>query len=271
MEDERLPEHYRPSPRVLEPKADQVAELGSVRRRDLVGLSQRLQRVEAPPRGRWFLVVAQLLLGAALGSAVAGIPLLSSTVDLDAWVRPTYIAATAACVVLAVVCFLAYRSTREQRADSITAIKEDLDGLLAAYEPLPSESPPARSVSPRLRSVLRLLRDEARDNHTLMRQAEERGEYWKVMSEDAPQTSAWKKHRGLLADDPSYEDLYQRGRRACQGVERVLQARSVRLFRPKAKRRKVEAQDRLPEIIRDLGLFDEALSDALTRLDQGAS
>jgi hypothetical protein len=68
---------------LIEPSEEHAAELGSVRRRDLMALSKRLGRVEAPPKGRWWLLAAQLLLGAALGAGIGALPLFSSTTELD--------------------------------------------------------------------------------------------------------------------------------------------------------------------------------------------
>jgi hypothetical protein len=101
----------------------------------MAGIRNRLRRLEEAISGAWFAPLGLLLLGAAAGGAVAGIPLFgSSDAKLKSWVEPVYWSAIGVCVFVGLLCLLAHRAVGEQRADSIAAIREDCDELLKRYE-----------------------------------------------------------------------------------------------------------------------------------------
>jgi hypothetical protein len=111
-------------------------------------------------------VAAQTLASVGLGALIAGIPLLSSTSAWDKWVVPVYVACVGVTFVIAALCGLAARSALRERADSVEAVKSDLDGLLDAYEEPTVSTDVERGV---LRHFLIRMRTEARESWTLFR------------------------------------------------------------------------------------------------------
>jgi hypothetical protein len=116
-----------------------------------------------------------------------------------------------------------------------------------------------------LRTALRELHEEASDSLRLMALARDRGFFWKV-TEPGPKTSMWKKHRDFLRGQRDLEDLYESGRRASQEVDRVMQQRAARTFL--RRRRDIEDEDRLPDVIAALMDFNSRLETELDRLAQ---
>lgn len=188
---------------------------------------------------------------------MAGIPLLSSTSDLDPWIVPVYWVAVAAFFVFAGVFALAQRSVQQERADSVGAIKTDLDNLLGAYEEPELSADAEREV---LNHFLQRMRVEAQDNHELITRAAQSGRYWKV-TEAGPSTKEWKNNSLMLEGEPGLDEIYAKGRRAAAEVERLLTARSFRMFSGS----KVRSDDRLSEALAALNVFDQALTEAMEK------
>jgi hypothetical protein len=182
---------------------------------------------------------------------------LSSTSDLDPWVVPVYWVAVALFFMLAGIFALAQRSVQQERADSVGAIKTDLDNLLGAYEEPELSADAEREV---LNHFLQRMRVEAQDNHGLITRAAESGRYWR-MTETGPSTKEWKNNSLMLEDRPELQELHAKGRRAATEVERVLTTRSLRFFSGS----KVRSDDRLSDALSALSTFDQALTDAMGR------
>lgn len=160
-------------------------------------------------------------------------------------------------LVLASIFAWAFLTARHHQLDDrVGELQEEVRELATMVKPEPTT----------FRSTFRLLREEARDNHRMMKLAAERGTYWKL-TEDAPSTKQWKKHRELLGQESSYADLYEKGRVVAQEVERVLQARSVRTF--VGRNRRVDDEDRLPEVVQLLEEYERDLTSALELLEAG--
>lgn len=242
-------------PPVVSARPEAVAELGQLRRRELEVLSDRLGRVDQPDRATRWTSAGVVWLSVALGALVAGIPLLNSRSNWDGWVIPVYASAIGVSLLIAALCGLAGRSVRRARAESVTAIKTDLDSLLSAYE-VPDASPEVHHDV--LRHFLQRVRVEVRDNQRLVQQAHDHGRYWKV-TEAAPSTKEWKNNSAMLADEAGLEATYEKGREAAAEVERVLTARSFRMFRGG----RVRQDDRLGEALQVLREFDEFLTHAM--------
>jgi hypothetical protein len=114
-----------------------------------------------------------------------------------------------------------------------------------------------------LRTALREIQEETSDSLRLMDLARERGFFWK-MTEPGPRTASWKRHRDFLRGQRDLEDLYESGRLASGEVDRVMQQRAARsVFR---RRRDIEDEDRLPEVIAALTDFNSHLEREIRRL-----
>lgn len=123
-------EPFRPPERpLIHPGAQAVGEVTGMRLRDLRHYSKRLGRLQHPPKGRPWEIVALLLGGAAAGGAIGGIPVAGTGVE------PVYWAVVIATALVAGLCWLAGRTARQERAESVSAIKEDFDDFLDAYAP----------------------------------------------------------------------------------------------------------------------------------------
>lgn len=257
--------------RVLKPSEEAVTELSQVRRGDLQSLSSRLGALEKAPRSRKWNGAAVIFVSVALGSLVTGIPLLSQA-DVTAPVLIAYIAAIVLCVALAVASGLAGRSLKDERADSVSAIKAELDRLLAAYPDEPTASP----LSPEdddagldrdvYKPFLQQLRREARDNLRRVQDAIRHGKYWAATDPDKPTTKEWDEVGFILQDD-KFEDAYEHGHRAAQEVQRLA---GHRPWRQPRGRRPIERDDRLPEALEVFERFDQALMRAIEKLDEEA-
>lgn len=197
----------------------------------------------------------------ALGALVALVPLLNSDSDWDSWIIPAYAALIGILLLVAGLCGWAGRSIQEQRAESVGAIKADLDRLLGAYE-ISTSGEDNHDVS---RHFIRRIHTEAQDNRRLIQQAQDHGRYWKV-TETAPSTKEWKDNSIMIEDESELSAVYEKGRRAASEVERVLTARSLRMFRGG----RVRDDDRLGAALDALDDFDEAVS-AITAHPQSRS
>lgn len=124
---------------MIEPSPEAVAELSKLRRRDLLSISKRLGRLKSRSWGRWFAAVGLALFGAVIGGGFGLIPFLGADPGPSDTGKIAYFALMLIALILAVVCGLATLATEDERADSIAAIKEDLDDLLGAYKSTGSE------------------------------------------------------------------------------------------------------------------------------------
>lgn len=234
-----------------------MAELGRVRRRDMLNLSDRLGRLTEEGRGRWFGPAAGVLVGAGLGALVTGIPLLNSNENWDPWVIPLYLCATIVLFLFAGVCGLALRSVKAQRADSVASIKYDLDSWMAEYEL--AQEPVASGMTgheSRLRLAIRQVRAEAQQARRIFKEAQNEGLFWRLTGE-VPTDKAWKKHRGLLAQEcPS--EVFETANKAFGHVAGLLTRRSVVMLSGK---RTIRSDDKLDleEAIAALDAADQAL------------
>jgi hypothetical protein len=119
---------------VLMPDQHAVAELGKLRRGDLMDLRDRLDALPKMPWGRLWEGAAAVLIGAAIGGALAGWQL-----DPAATNEAAYWITVIAVLVLGCIFVLAALSTHDQRADSVETIKQSLDKLLERYPSDPDQ------------------------------------------------------------------------------------------------------------------------------------
>jgi hypothetical protein len=108
----------------------QVAEVRDMRRRELMTISRRLGRLDRRPRGQLYDWAGTLLLGGAVGGGFGLIPFLEQKPNPDTVDRLIYFGLLGVAVLVAYVCFRAARDARAERADTVVAIKEDLDELM---------------------------------------------------------------------------------------------------------------------------------------------
>lgn len=101
-----------------------------MRRRELLGISKRLGRVDNKPRGRGWEIAATLLIGGVLGGAFGLLPFLDQTPNPGTVDRLIYFGLLGFGVLLARLCWRAAKDTDGERADTVAAIKEDLDQLM---------------------------------------------------------------------------------------------------------------------------------------------
>lgn len=218
-------------------------------------LSDRLARLKNAGHNRVWTNAGVTLLSVGLGALLAGIPLLSSTSHWDSWVMPVYASSVGVAFLLAGLCWLAARSIRRERADSVAAIKTDLDRLLDAYE----EPGVTADIEKNVRDhFLKTMRREARESRRMIEQVRDSGQYWK-MTETTPATKEWKSSQSFLEGDAELEPAYEAGRQAASEVERVLSARSFRMFRGG----RVRTDDRLDDAVSALAAFEQALTSAM--------
>ncbi len=128
------PSSYRSEPRLLKPRQDAIDELSNVRHSEMLSISQRLGRIPTRSKASSFATAANTFASAGLGALLAGILLMQSKERVAAWVAILYWAAVGVTFILSAVCALAARSIDQQRTESISAIKEDFDAFLAAYQ-----------------------------------------------------------------------------------------------------------------------------------------
>lgn len=248
-------------PPIAYARPEAVVELAQVRRRELESLSERLARVGAVNRARPWSAAAGGLVSVGLGALIAGVPLLSSTSRWDAWVIPAYAAAIAVTFSVAAICGFAARGIRFERADSVAAIKGDLDALLDAYE-LPDthlSRTSATLLADDSAPVLRGMRREAKTNRQLLEQVQERGRYWRI-TDPTPSLKSWKRDRFLLEGDPQLERVYEAGEHARVEIDRIMTLRSLRLLRGRGRLRQ---DDRLDEAVRATSELERLLADVM--------
>jgi hypothetical protein len=115
------------------PSPEAIAEVRKMRYADLLTMSRRLERVACLGRAKWYASAAWACVGAGIGAALALIPLLGA--DLDDWVMTAYICAVITLFIVSKLFAKAAEDVRDASADSVEAIKADLDILLNAYDP----------------------------------------------------------------------------------------------------------------------------------------
>jgi hypothetical protein len=116
-----------PAVPVVHPDPNEIAELGQLRRREMVTISNCLGRFPKIPWGSIWAGLAAILIGAAAGGAVAALQMAPHT---D---KSVYWAIVGAVLVVGLLTALAAYTTNAGRSESTAAIKADLDTLLAAY------------------------------------------------------------------------------------------------------------------------------------------
>lgn len=116
-----------PETPILHPSPHAVAELGQLRQREMDSISERLGRFSKMPWATIWGAVAAILIGAAVGGALAA---LQMAPDTD---RTAYWAIVGGVLIAGLLAAAAAFSTNSEHTDSIQAIKEDFDKLLAVY------------------------------------------------------------------------------------------------------------------------------------------
>jgi hypothetical protein len=119
---------------IMPARSSAIAEVGNLRHRELMTIAKRLGRLSVWRWDRWFAGAGLLLAGAAVGGGFALIPFLGASPGPSNESKTLYIALLLAAALLAMVCGGASLAIGSEREDSVTAIKEDLDSLLSAYE-----------------------------------------------------------------------------------------------------------------------------------------
>jgi hypothetical protein len=148
----------RSEPLLLDRSPDQIAELKNVRHSELKSISERLDNVSEVSRaGRWESR-SQLTGAAAVGGAIGFLPFLAEKPSKPAALA--YVAIVALAFVAAWLFSKAASDVRAERADSVAAIKAQIDNnilktetprLQAAtrrLEPTRSVPPAAEAASP---------------------------------------------------------------------------------------------------------------------------
>lgn len=113
-------------PPVVEPPAHDIAEFRGLRRRELDPISERLGRFRKMPWARLWGAVSSLLIGGAVGGAVAAVQMDAETDKALYW------GVVGAAFIIGLLAAAAAFTTNDERADSVGCIKEDLDRLLAS-------------------------------------------------------------------------------------------------------------------------------------------
>lgn len=101
-----------------------------MRRRELLGISRRLGRVDKRPRGRVYELAATLVAGGMIGGAFGLIPFLDQTPNPGTVDRLIYFGLLGVAALIAYVCLRASKDAGAERSETVVAIKEDLDQLL---------------------------------------------------------------------------------------------------------------------------------------------
>ena len=113
-----------PSTPEIHPPADDIAEHRKIRKREMASISERLGHLPKVPRSQVWGALAAILFGGAVGGAIAALEMSPHTNKVIYWLVIGGIFLGGALAAGASL------TTHEERADSITAIKADLDRLL---------------------------------------------------------------------------------------------------------------------------------------------
>lgn len=125
---------FQRDPKALSPKPEHVAVLEGLRHSDVKLVATRLGRVGEHQRDRTFIGAGNLFLGGFAGGAFGLIPFLTASPRPSETEQALYFLALGASLVIAIACLLGARAVKEQRAESVGAIAEDLNKMLAAYD-----------------------------------------------------------------------------------------------------------------------------------------
>ena len=107
--------------------------MAGMRRSWLVSLSNRLERICEASKARYFGGASVLLLGGFLGGLFGLIPFYSASDRPSRFAQTIYIGALGFALVLAIVCGVAHKMMSDERGESVSAIKQDIDDMLDAY------------------------------------------------------------------------------------------------------------------------------------------
>lgn len=113
-------------PPIVEPRAQDIAEFRGLRRRELGSISDRLGRFRKMPWARLWGNLSTLLIGGAVGGAVAAAQMDAETDKVLYW------GVVVVVLLIGLVAAGAAFTTNDERTDSVANIKEDLDRLLAS-------------------------------------------------------------------------------------------------------------------------------------------
>ena len=113
---------------------ESIATVTELRYDELQIVSTRLGRLTGTPKGKGWAPLGWALLGAGLGGVVAAVPTFAGSQSLPMWATALYVAVVLFTLISAATCALAHRTTDEERAESVGAIKEDFDAMLATYD-----------------------------------------------------------------------------------------------------------------------------------------
>lgn len=114
---------------------------------ELISLYQKVCQVPQRPKARPWTAAGGILVGAAIGALIAGIPLLNSSGEWDGWVKPVYAGAVVLAFLIAGMCFLCARHIRQERSTTMEEIKNDFRRLLEAYALNPDDHDPTANTS----------------------------------------------------------------------------------------------------------------------------
>jgi hypothetical protein len=98
-------------------------------------ISKRLGRLGKRRLDRWFAGACVLLIGGVIGGVFGYIAFVNTTPPPASHAKTEYVVVLVVAFVIGVVCGLAALAIREERDESIKAIKEDLDSLLKDHGP----------------------------------------------------------------------------------------------------------------------------------------
>lgn len=108
----------------IHPPAEDIAEHAKIRKREMAPISERLGRLPKIPRARIWAGIAAVLYGGVFGGVLAALQMGPNTNKVIYWM------VVGGSFLLALVASAAAATTHGERADSVHAIKTDLDRLL---------------------------------------------------------------------------------------------------------------------------------------------
>lgn len=123
-------ETFQPEPgtREIHPDPDDIAEYAKLRRREMESISERLGRLPKIPWSQIWGGIAAIAIGGAVGAALAALQMNPATN------KGIYWGIVGGTIALGFLAGFAAYTTHDERADSVRAIKDDLDRLLGTAE-----------------------------------------------------------------------------------------------------------------------------------------
>jgi hypothetical protein len=109
--------------------------------------------------------------------------------------------------------------------------------------------------------ALRELQEDLRGARDMFSRAESLQAYWSP-TEGNPPTKAWKRHKDVLRNEPTFADLVSKATAAFRDIERVGRIRPLRWGG------KVKPSDALPQAIERIDAADAAITE---RFEQGSA